>query len=69
MLIGAQGHDIIGYTPRPNQSIAWAAQSFARGATALLFFRYRAAVFGQARRESLTYCNLRLISLLRLPVP
>eukprot|EP00966_Prymnesium_polylepis_P078075 1810006-Prymnesium_polylepis.5 len=47
MLIGAQGHDIIGYTPRPNQSIAWSAQSFARGATALLFFRYRAAAFGQ----------------------
>lgn len=46
-LIGAQGHDIIGYTPRPNQAIAWSSQTFAHGGNALLFFRYRAAVFGQ----------------------
>jgi beta-galactosidase len=42
-----QGHDIIGYTPRPQQSVAWSAQTLAHGATQLLFFRYRAAVFGQ----------------------
>jgi len=46
-LIGAQGHDIIGYTPRPNQIVAWSAQSRAHGATDLLFFRYRAALSGQ----------------------
>lgn len=46
-LIGAQGHDIIGYTPRPNQIIAWSAQTFLHGATSLAFFRYRAAVTGQ----------------------
>lgn len=46
-LIGAQGHDIIGYTPRPGQIIAWSAQTLLHGATALAFFRYRAAAVGQ----------------------
>jgi beta-galactosidase len=46
-LIGAQGHDIIGFTPRPGQTRAWAAASFLHGAIGLSFFRYRAAVFGQ----------------------
>jgi len=46
-LIGAQGHDVIGYTPRPKQIIAWSAQTLLHGATSLSFFRYRAAVFGQ----------------------
>eukprot|EP00403_Amphidinium_massartii_P002605 CAMPEP_0178377090 /NCGR_PEP_ID=MMETSP0689_2-20121128/3739_1 /TAXON_ID=160604 /ORGANISM="Amphidinium massartii, Strain CS-259" /LENGTH=695 /DNA_ID=CAMNT_0019997133 /DNA_START=81 /DNA_END=2165 /DNA_ORIENTATION=- len=46
-LIGAQGHDIIGYNPRPGQAMAWASAALLHGATALLFFRYRAAVFGQ----------------------
>merc|ERR1712136_651702 len=46
-LIGAQGHDIIGYTPRPNQIVAWSAQTLLHGATAVSFFRWRAAVFGQ----------------------
>ena len=46
-LIGQQGHDIVGYTPRPGQARAWSAQALLRGATALLFFRYRSAVFGQ----------------------
>mmetsp|Transcript_96138 Transcript_96138/g.310096 ORF Transcript_96138/g.310096 Transcript_96138/m.310096 type:complete len:530 (+) Transcript_96138:123-1712(+) len=46
-LIGAQGHDIIGYTPRPGQVRAWAAASLLHGATGLNFFRYRAAAFGQ----------------------
>ena len=46
-LIGQQGHDIIGYTPRPGQSKAWSAQALLHGATSLLFFRYRSAVFGQ----------------------
>jgi len=46
-LIGAQGHDIIGYNPRPGQALAWASAALLHGATALLFFRYRAAMFGQ----------------------
>lgn len=46
-LIGAQGHDVIGYTPRPGQAKGWAAASLLHGATAISFFRYRAAVFGQ----------------------
>eukprot|EP00928_Gymnodinium_smaydae_P079550 TRINITY_DN63452_c0_g1_i1.p1 TRINITY_DN63452_c0_g1~~TRINITY_DN63452_c0_g1_i1.p1 ORF type:complete len:769 (-),score=93.70 TRINITY_DN63452_c0_g1_i1:186-2432(-) len=46
-LIGAQGHDIIGYTPRPDQIVAWSAQTLLHGATSLAFFRYRAAVTGQ----------------------
>jgi len=46
-LIGAQGHDIIGFTPRPDQAVAWSAQTLAHGADSLLFFRFRAAAFGQ----------------------
>ena len=46
-LIGAQGHDIIGFTPRPGQIVGWSAQTLTHGAASLLFFRYRAAVFGQ----------------------
>lgn len=46
-LIGAQGHDIIGYTPRPNQTVAWSSQTLAHGANSVMFFRFRAAVFGQ----------------------
>jgi len=46
-LIGAQGHDIIGFTPRPGQAQAWAAASMLHGAISLSWFRYRAAVFGQ----------------------
>ena len=42
-----QGHDIIGYTPRPQQAVAWSAQMLAHGAAGILFLRYRAAVFGQ----------------------
>ena len=46
-LIGAQGHDIIGYTPRPQQAVAWSAQMLAHGAAYISFFRWRAAAFGQ----------------------
>lgn len=45
-LIGAQGHQIIGYLPRPNQAAMWSAQSVAHGADNIVFFRYRAAVKG-----------------------
>lgn len=45
-LMGAQGHTIIGYLPRPNQAKMWAYQAFAHGCSDMLFFRYRGATFG-----------------------
>lgn len=45
-LMGAQGHDIIGYLPRPNQAKMWAYQAMARGCENLLFFRWRAMTRG-----------------------
>ncbi|MGF3105033.1 beta-galactosidase [Rossellomorea sp. DUT-2] len=40
-LMGAQGHDVIGYLPRPNQAKAWAWHAFAHGCSNMLFFRWR----------------------------
>ncbi|MED1203380.1 beta-galactosidase [Heyndrickxia acidicola] len=40
-LMGAQGHDIIGYLPRPNQAKNWAYHAFAHGCSNMLFFRWR----------------------------
>lgn len=40
-IMGAQGHDVIGYLPRPNQAKLWAMQALAHGGDGLLFFRYR----------------------------
>lgn len=40
-LMGAQGHDVIGYLPRPNQALLWAYQAFCHGCNNMLFFRYR----------------------------
>lgn len=40
-LMGAQGHDVIGYLPRPNQAKMWSWQALARGCESLLFFRDR----------------------------
>lgn len=40
-IMGAQGHDIIGYLPRPNQAKMWAYQALAHGCNNLLFFRWR----------------------------
>ncbi|MBC8059047.1 MAG: beta-galactosidase [Clostridiaceae bacterium] len=45
-LMGAQGHTIIGYLPRPNQAKMWAYQAVAHGCEGLLFFRWRGATFG-----------------------
>lgn len=45
-IMGAQGHDITGFLPRPNQAKMWSYQSFARGCESLLYFRYRGAVKG-----------------------
>jgi len=45
-LMGAQGHDIIGYLPRPNQAKTWAAHAFAHGCSNMLFFRWRGMTRG-----------------------
>lgn len=46
-LMGAQGHDIIGYLPRPGQSIMWSYQALAHGCSDMLYFRWRAMNRGQ----------------------
>lgn len=40
-LIGAQGHDLVGWLPRPNQAKLWAMQAHLRGAENIFFFRYK----------------------------
>jgi len=45
-LMGAQGHTVIGYLPRPNQAKLWSYQAMARGCEALLYFRYRGMTKG-----------------------
>ncbi|WNF37478.1 beta-galactosidase [Bacillaceae bacterium IKA-2] len=45
-LMGAQGHDVIGYLPRPNQAKMWSYQAFAHGCSDLLYFRWRGMTKG-----------------------
>lgn len=45
-IMGAQGHDITGFLPRPNQAKMWSYQGLARGCESLLYFRYRGATNG-----------------------
>lgn len=45
-IMGAQGHDITGFLPRPNQARMWSCQGMAHGCTAMMYFRYRGAVKG-----------------------
>ena len=45
-IMGAQGHDVIGYLPRPNQAKMWSYQSMAHGCNSLMYFRYRGATKG-----------------------
>ncbi|TFE24727.1 beta-galactosidase [Cohnella luojiensis] len=40
-LMGAQGHDVIGYLPRPNQAKMWSFQAFAHGCSDMLYFCWR----------------------------
>ncbi len=40
-LMGAQGHTIIGYLPRPNQAKMWSYQAMAHGCSNMLYFRWR----------------------------
>ena len=44
--MGAQGHDVIGYLPRPNQAKMWSYQAFAHGCTDMLYFRWRGMTRG-----------------------
>lgn len=45
-IMGAQGHDVTGCSPRPNQAKMWSYQAMAHGCSSLLYFRYRGAVKG-----------------------
>lgn len=45
-IMGAQGHDITGFLPRPNQAKMWSWQGVARGCDGLMYFRYRGATKG-----------------------
>ncbi len=40
-IMGAQGHDVTGFLPRPNQAKLWSYQGMARGCSSLMYFRYR----------------------------
>jgi len=43
---GPGGWDIVGVTPRPGELRLWSYQSIAHGADAIIFFRWRTALFG-----------------------
>ncbi len=45
-IMGAQGHDVIGFLPRPNQAKMWSYQAMAHGCSSLMYFRYRGATKG-----------------------
>ena len=45
-IMGAQGHDVTGFLPRPNQAKMWSYQSIAHGCDSLMYFRYRGATKG-----------------------
>ena len=45
-IMGAQGHDVTGFSPRPNQAKLWSYQGMARGCASLFYFRYRGATKG-----------------------
>ncbi|SCH08055.1 beta-galactosidase [Romboutsia sp. 1001713B170207_170306_H8] len=45
-IMGAQGHDVIGYLPRPRQAKMWSYQGIAHGCSSLMYFRYRGATKG-----------------------
>lgn len=45
-IMGAQGHDVTGYLPRPNQAKMWSYQAVAHGCSDLMYFRYRSATKG-----------------------
>lgn len=45
-LMGAQGHQIIGYRPKPGQAAMWSGQAVAHGCSNLLYFSWRSMTRG-----------------------
>lgn len=45
-IMGAQGHDVTGFLPRPNQAKMWSYQGMAHGCDSMMYFRYRGATKG-----------------------
>ncbi|WP_338553063.1 beta-galactosidase [Paenibacillus sp. KS-LC4] len=45
-LMGMQGHDVIGYLPKPDQAKMWSFQAFAHGCTNMLYFCWRGMTRG-----------------------
>jgi beta-galactosidase len=45
-LMGAQGHNVIGYLPRPDQAAMWSYQAFAHGCSDMLYFCWRGMTRG-----------------------
>jgi len=45
-IMGAQGHDVTGFLPRPRQAQMWSYQGVAHGCSSMLYFRYRGATKG-----------------------
>ena len=62
-IMGAQGHDVTGYLPRPGQAKLWSWQGMAHGCESLLYFRYRGAAKG-AEQFSLASFRIQRQSLL-----
>jgi beta-galactosidase len=45
-IMGAQGHDVIGYLPRPDQAKMWGYQAWAHGCEGMMWFRWRSMTRG-----------------------
>lgn len=45
-IMGAQGHDVTGFLPRPRQAQMWSYQGMAHGCTSMMYFRYRGGTKG-----------------------
>ncbi len=45
-IMGAQGHDVTGFLPRPNQAKMWSYQGMAHGCDSMMYFRYRGGTKG-----------------------
>ena len=45
-IMGAQGHDVTGFLPRPGQAKLWSWQGMVHGCESLIYFRYRGATKG-----------------------
>lgn len=45
-IMGAQGHDVTGFLPRPDQAKMWSYQGMAHGCESMMYFRYRGGTKG-----------------------